>query len=52
MIIYHVLKTKKPYHELGEDYFDQLKRVHIERRSIRRLEQLGYDVSLTPKKIV
>jgi transposase len=51
VIIYHVLKTKNPYHELGEDYFDQLERVHIERRSIRRLEQLGYEVSLTPKQI-
>ncbi len=51
VIIYHVLKTKKPYNELGEAYFDQLERVHIERRSIRRLEQLGYDVSLTPKQI-
>jgi transposase len=51
VIIYHVLKTKKPYNELGEAYFDQLERVQIERRSIRRLEQLGYEVSLTPKRI-
>ncbi len=51
VIIYHVLKTKKPYHELGEAYFDQLERAHIERRAIRRLEQLGYEVSLTPKQI-
>ena len=51
MIIYHVLKTKKPYSELGKDYFDQLERVHIERRSVRRLEQLGYEVTLTPKQV-
>lgn len=51
IIIYHVLKTKKPYKELGEEYFDQLERVHIERRSVRRLEQLGYEVALTPKQI-
>jgi transposase len=49
--IYHVLQTKKPYHELGEAYFDQRERMHIEQRSIRRLEQLGYEVSLTPKQI-
>lgn len=51
VIIYHVLKTKKPSHELGEAYFDQLERVHIERRAIRRLEQLGYEVALAPKQI-
>ncbi len=51
VIIYHVLKTKKPYTELGEEYFDQLERAHIERRSIRRLEQLGYEVTLTPKQV-
>jgi transposase len=39
VITYHVLKTKKPYNEPGEDYFDQLERVHIECRSIRQLEQ-------------
>jgi hypothetical protein len=51
VIIYHVLKTKKPYTELGEDYFDQLEKTQIERRSVRRLEQLGYEVTLTPKQI-
>ncbi len=49
--VWPLLKTKKPYNELGEAYFDQLERVHIERRAIRRLEQLGYEVSLTPKQI-
>jgi transposase len=51
VIIDHVLKTKNPYREVGEDDFDHLERVHIERRSIRRLEQLGYEVTLTPKQI-
>ncbi len=51
VIIYHVLKTKKPYTELGEEYFDQLEKTQIERRSVRRLEQLGYQVTLTPKQV-
>lgn len=51
IIIYHVLKTKTPYQELGEDYFDQLERTHIERRAVRRLEQLGYQVTLTPQQV-
>ena len=47
-MIYHVLKTGKPYIELGVDYFDQLDATHIERHHVRRLEQLGYNVTLSP----
>ncbi len=47
IIIYHVLSTKKPYEELGADYFDQLDKARIERRAVQRLEQLGYIVTLT-----
>ena len=49
VIIYHVLYTKKPYDDLGADYFDKLDAVRIERQHVRRLEQLGYTVTLTPK---
>jgi transposase len=49
IIIYHVLRTKKPYTELGADYFDKLDSTRIERRAVQRLEQLGYTVTLTPK---
>ncbi|GHO89431.1 transposase [Dictyobacter formicarum] len=45
-IIYHVLKEKKPYEELGEDYFDRLDTEQVQRYHVRRLEQLGYTVSL------
>jgi transposase len=50
VIIYHVLRTKKPYSDLGADYFDQLEKTRLERHHIRRLEQLGYTVTLTPKE--
>ncbi len=49
VIIYHMLKTNKPYAELGADYFETLDRERLERGAIRRLEQLGYRVVLTPK---
>jgi transposase len=49
VIIYHLLRTKKPYAELGPDYFDQLEAARIERHHVRRLEQLGYTVTLSPK---
>ena len=52
VIIYHILRTKKPYTELGADYFDNLDATRIERRAVQRLEQLGYTVTLTPKEAV
>src|SRR6266571_1453821 len=50
VIIYHILRTKKPYADLGADYFDQRDRGRIERHHIHRLEQLGYTVTLMPKE--
>lgn len=49
VIIYHMLRDKSPYQELGADYFDKLDATRIERHHVRRLEQLGYTVTLTPK---
>jgi transposase len=48
VVIYHVLRTGHPYTELGLDYFDQLDTARIERHHVRRLEQLGYTVTLSP----
>jgi len=50
IIIYHVLRTRKPYSDLGADYFDHLEQDRLQRHHIRRLEQLGYMVTLTPKE--
>jgi transposase len=41
IVIYHVLRTERPYTELGSDYFDRLDAARIERHHVRRLEQLG-----------
>ena len=46
--IYHVLRTGQPYAELGVDYFDTLDATRIERHHVRRLQQLGYSVTLSP----
>src|SRR5260370_11279257 len=48
IIIYHMLKDNKAYQDLWGDYFDQLDPARIERRAVQRLEQLGYNVTLTP----
>jgi len=48
VILYHMLRDHRPYHDLGPDYFAQLDRQRLERHHVRRLEQLGYTVTLTP----
>lgn len=46
VIIYHVLRTGHPYHELGSNYFDERKRQATLLRALQRIERLGYKVSL------
>jgi transposase len=46
--IYHMLKRNLSYQELGGNYFDEHDRQAIEKRLVRRLEKLGYQVSLEP----
>jgi hypothetical protein len=41
VVIYHVLRKRQPYTELGADYLDQLDTARIERHHVHRLEQLG-----------
>jgi len=48
VIIYHVLKHKVPYRELGADYFDKLNVTYIKHHHVRRLESLGFKVTLEP----
>jgi transposase len=48
IIVYHVLTKHEPYQDLGVTYFDQRARQAVERRLVRRLEALGYTVSLQP----
>lgn len=43
---YHILKTGKPYRELGAQYFDRLERDRIRRYHVKRLQNLGYRVEL------
>jgi transposase len=48
VIAYHLLKHSCGYEELGSDYFDKRDHQAVERRLVRRLEGLGYKVSLDP----
>src|SRR5260221_13111048 len=51
VIIYHILSTKQPYHDLGADYFEQRDSARLTQRSVRQLEALGYTVTLFPKEV-
>jgi transposase len=48
VIIYHLLDEKKMYEDLGGNYFDEHERQETEKRLVRRLERLGFEVSLQP----
>ena len=46
--IYHMLRDRRPYADLGPDYFDTLDTARLEQLHVRRLNALGYSVTLTP----
>ena len=48
IMIYHMLLQHKSYEELGGNYFDERERQATEKRLVRRLEKLGYQVELQP----
>jgi transposase len=45
---YHLLTRHTSYQELGPNYYDERDREGVKRRAVRRVEQLGYQVSLSP----
>ncbi len=46
VIAYHILKYKKPYYDLGPDYFDKLNRQHLVKYHQKRLQSLGFKVTI------
>jgi transposase len=48
VIAYHLLRDGTQYRELGVDYFDKRNHQQVERRLVKRLEQLGHKVTLEP----
>ncbi len=48
VIIYHLLSEDKDYEELGGNFFDEWDRQAVQKRLVRRLEKLGYQVKLEP----
>jgi len=46
---FNMLATRSPYRDLGATYLDGLEKRHTTRNLVRRLERLGYEVTLGPK---
>ena len=51
VIAYHLIVRKEPYKELGGDYFDKRNVEATTKRLTKRLEKLGYQVSLQQQLI-
>jgi transposase len=45
-IAYHLISRQEPYKDLGADYFDKQQPESVKKRLIKRLEKLGYQVSV------
>lgn len=50
-IAYHVLKHEVGYRDLGADYFDSLDPARLKRRLVKRLEGLGFQVTLATQAL-
>jgi transposase len=50
VIAYHILQRQEPYNELGGDYFiERQNKDAYQRRLVKQLERMGYDVTLDAK---
>jgi hypothetical protein len=45
---YSLLRDHLPYTDLGPEYFDRRDKARVERHHVRRLEQVGSTVTLSP----
>lgn len=50
VILYHIIKHRAEYRDLGPDYFLRLEPERTRRYLVKRLQQLGYEVQLQPKR--
>jgi len=48
VIVHHIIREGTVYKDLGADYLDQRRRETVTHYAVRRLEKLGYKVTLEP----
>ena len=46
VILYHVIKSRQPFVDVGHRYFEERDETAITRRAVRQLERLGHKVTL------
>jgi transposase len=51
LIAYYLLVTRRPYTDLGKDYFDARDLDRATRYHVQRLAHLGYEVTLKPQEV-
>jgi len=49
VIVYHLLRDRGSYQDLGGNYFDEHDQQMVQKHLVRRLERLGYQVDLHPR---
>lgn len=52
VIIFHLLADQQPYRDLGPDFFEARDKERVTKSALRRLEGLGYTVTLQPRQEV
>ena len=50
-IVYYMLKNNAPYQELGPDFFEMRRKTTIVKKSVKRLEALGFNVTIEQQSI-
>lgn len=48
LVIYHMLKDEAQYCDLGRDFLDRIRFEHLTKFHVKRLQQLGFTVTVTP----
>jgi transposase len=48
LVIYHMLQRGNEYRDLGRDFLDRMRAEHLIRFHVKRLEQLGLNVTVAP----
>jgi transposase len=50
--VYHMLTKREAYRDLGATYLDERNKTNVVKRTVRRLEQLGFQVTIEPTQPV
>jgi transposase len=49
VIVYHIIRRSTAYVDLGANYLDQHKADAVQHQLVKRLERLGFKVTLEPQ---